>query len=196
MAVNMADISYESTRYLLQAGHRRIAFISTLKTEAPYLPGMQLDSSQIADRLDGMRQAFQEQGLALPRGPRPAQRRRRRIHPAALPAMCSACPNPATAVVASDGLIALSIVEAIQELGLTIPADVSFLMYDDFAWTRLTTPPLTVIAQPVYNMGVAAAEALIRQIEGRKPSPTPPAFTARLIRRGSVGAPRAAKVST
>ena len=49
-------------------------------------------------------------------------------------------PDPATAVVASDGLIALSIVEAIQELGLAIPADVSFLMYDDFAWTRLTTP--------------------------------------------------------
>ena len=45
-------------------------------------------------------------------------------------------PDPATAVVASDGLIALSVVEAIQELGLSIPADVSFLMYDDFAVDR------------------------------------------------------------
>jgi DNA-binding LacI/PurR family transcriptional regulator len=32
-------------------------------------------------------------------------------------------------------------------------------MYNDFAWTRLTTPPLTVIAQPVYNMGLMAAKA-------------------------------------
>ena len=101
--------------------------------------------------------------------------------------MCCECPDPATAVVASDGLIALSIVEAIQELGLAIPADVSFLMYDDFAWTRLTTPPLTVIAQPVYDMGVAAAKALIRQIEGLPPLSPAPKFTATLVRRGSVG---------
>jgi LacI family transcriptional regulator len=99
-------------------------------------------------------------------------------------------PDPATAVVASDGLVALSSVEAIQELGLTIPADVSFLMYDDFAWTRLTTPPLTVIAQPVYNMGVAAAKALIRQIEGLPPLAPAPQFTATLVRRGSVGTRR------
>jgi LacI family transcriptional regulator len=96
-------------------------------------------------------------------------------------------PDPATVLVASDGLIALSVLAAIQELELSIPDDVSFLMYDDFAWTRLTTPPLTVIAQPVYDMGVAAASALIRQIEGRKASDTAPALEARLIRRGSVG---------
>ena len=78
-------------------------------------------------------------------------------------------------------------VETIQELGLNVPGDVSFLMYDDFAWTRLTTPPLTVIAQPVYDMGVAAAEALIRQIEGRAPREARPEFSATLIRRGSGG---------
>ncbi|HEY1158599.1 MAG TPA: substrate-binding domain-containing protein, partial [Arthrobacter sp.] len=83
-------------------------------------------------------------------------------------------------------LIALSVVEAIQELRLSIPADVSFLMYDDFPWTRLTNPPLTVVAQPVYNMGVAAAKALIRQMEGLPPA-APTQFTATLVRRGSVG---------
>lgn len=93
--------------------------------------------------------------------------------------------------MASDGLIGLSVVEAIQGLGLSIPEDVSFLMYDDFAWTRLTTPPLTVIAQPVYDMGVTAASALIRQIEGRRATDTVPTLNARLIRRGSVGLPRA-----
>jgi LacI family transcriptional regulator len=87
-------------------------------------------------------------------------------------------------------LIGLSVVEAIQELGLSIPEDVSFLMYDDFAWTRLTTPPLTVIAQPVYEMGVAAAAALIRQMEDRKAPAVAPVFTAELVRRGSVAAPK------
>ncbi len=195
MAVNMADISYESTRHLLQAGHRRIAFISTLTTESPYRAGMLLDSSQIADRLDGMQQAFQEQGLPFPEdlvrlNAGDAESIRRITRDVLL------MPNPATAVVASDGLIALSVVEAIQELGLAIPADVSFLMYDDFAWTRLTNPPLTVIAQPVYNMGAAAAKALIRQIEGLPPAAPAPKFTATLIRRGSVGTPAPQKNSS
>ena len=101
-------------------------------------------------------------------------------------------PDPATAIIASDGLIGLSVVEAIHELGLSIPEDVSFLMYDDFAWTRLTTPPLTVIAQPVYDMGVAAASALIRQIEGRKAPAAAPTFTAAAdpprLGRGPAGA--------
>jgi LacI family transcriptional regulator len=195
MAVNMADISHESTRHLLQAGHRRIAFISTLRTESPYRPGMLLDSSQIAERLDGMRQAFQEQELPFPEdlvrlNAGDAESIRRITRDVLL------MPNPATAIVASDGLIALSIVEAIQELELAIPADVSFLMYDDFAWTRLTAPPLTVIAQPVYNMGVAAAKALIRQIEGLPPAVPAPKFTATLVRRGSVGTRRVAETNS
>ncbi|WP_324643661.1 LacI family DNA-binding transcriptional regulator [Pseudarthrobacter sp. LT1] len=185
MAVDMARISREATRYLLDAGHRRIAFISTLRTDAPYTPGMTLESSQIADRIEGMREAFLESGLAFPEdlvrlnaGDEDSIR--------SITREVLRGPDRATAVVASDGLIALSVVEAVQELGLSIPADVSFLMYDDFAWTRLTTPPLTVIAQPVYNMGVAAAKALIRQMEGLPPA-APAQFTATLVRRGSVG---------
>jgi LacI family transcriptional regulator len=44
-----------------------------------------------------------------------------------------------------------------------------------------------VVAQPVYEMGAAAAAALIRQIEGRPPLVPAPEFTATLVRRGSVG---------
>jgi LacI family transcriptional regulator len=187
IAADMVGISYDSTLYLLETGHRRIAFISTLKTDAPYGEGLQLDSSQIADRLDGMRRAYVDSGLAFAEdlvrlNAGDAESTKRITREVLL------MPDPATAVVASDGLIALSVVEAIQELGLSVPTDVSFLMYDDYAWTRLTTPPLTVIAQPVYDMGVAAAEALIRQIEGRPPLTPAPEFSATLVRRGSVGA--------
>lgn len=193
VAAEMEGISYESTKYLIDAGHRRIAFVSTLKTDRPYYPGMPLDSSQISDRRDGMARAFREAGLEQPaelvKLNAGAAESIKRITRSLLEG-----DNPATAIIASDGLIGLSVVEAIQGLGLGIPRDVSFLMYDDFAWTRLTTPPLTVIAQPVYEMGVAAATALIRQIEGRKAPAATPALLATLIRRGSVGAPRAAAV--
>lgn len=193
IAVSMADISYESTRYLLESGHHRIAFVSTLKAGSAYRAGMVLDSSQISERLEGMQRAFTDIGLSLPED-------QVRLNAGDADSIRNITrelllmPEPVTAIVASDGLIALSVVEAIQELGLSIPDDVSFLMYDDFSWTRLTSPPLTVIAQPVYEMGVAAASALIRQIEGRKPASDRPEFSARLIRRGSVSTPRSARV--
>lgn len=189
VAVDMENISYKSTSYLIDAGHRRIAFISTLRTDEPYQDGMPLESSQISERRDGFERAFAEADLQPPHdlvrlnagGDESIKKTTRELLQR---------PDPATAIIASDGLIGLSVVEAIQELGLSIPEDISFLMYDDFAWTRLTTPPLTVIAQPVYDMGVAAASALIRQIEGRKAPATAPVFTAELILRGSVSGPR------
>ncbi|MFJ4226120.1 LacI family DNA-binding transcriptional regulator [Paenarthrobacter nicotinovorans] len=190
-AVDMGGISYESTKHLIRAGHQRIAFVSTLTSDHPYTEGMKLGSSQISDRLEGIRRAFEEEGLTFPtdlvRLNAGDGESVKRITRGLLTG-----PDPATAIIASDGLIALGVVEAIQEAGLAIPRDVSFLMYDDFAWTRLTTPPLTVIAQPVYDMGAAAAAALIRQIEGRKTATPSPEFVARLIHRGSVGAPRKA----
>ncbi|MDQ0693161.1 LacI family DNA-binding transcriptional regulator [Arthrobacter sp. W4I7] len=190
IAVDMAGISYEATRYLLHSGHRRIAFISTLKTDSPFSAETQVDSSQISERLDGMRRAFAEQELAFPYDlVRLDAGNAESIRNITRELLLRA--DPATVLVASDGLIALSVLGAIQELELAIPGDVSFLMYDDFAWTRLTTPPLTVIAQPVYDMGVAAATALIRQIDGRKAFETASGLHARLIKRGSVGSPRA-----
>jgi LacI family transcriptional regulator len=189
IAVDMAGISYDATTYLLDSGHRRIAFISTLKDDSPFVEGTHLDSSQISERLEGMRRAFAEKKLPFPYDlVRLNAGDTDSIRDATRELLLLA--DPATVIVASDGLIALSALGAIQDLQLSIPGDVSFLMYDDFAWTRLTTPPLTVIAQPVYDMGVAAATALIRQIDGRKALETAPGLQARLIKRGSVGPPR------
>ncbi|MEV4953042.1 LacI family DNA-binding transcriptional regulator [Paenarthrobacter nitroguajacolicus] len=188
-AVDMGSISYESTKHLIEAGHRRIAFVSTVRTEAPYVAGMELDSSQISDRLDGIHRAFDEAGF-----PHPTDLVRLNAGDAdsimRITQDLLSGPDAATAIIASDGLIALSVVEAIQQSGRSVPQDVSLLMYDDFAWTRLTTPPLTVISQPVYDMGIAAASALIRQIEGRKAAGPGPDLVATLIKRGSVGAPK------
>jgi len=66
------------------------------------------------------------------------------------------------------------VVEAVQELNLSIPADVSFLKYEDFASTRFTPPFLTVIAQPVYDMGSMAA----RPLSGGSKAESPPSVPA------------------
>ena len=195
VAADMTEVARESTEYLIRRGHERIAFISTVDADSPYREGMTVGSSQISERLAGMGRAFQQAGLSLPEdlirlnagNAESIKRLTREVLNG---------PQPATAVVASDGLVGLSVVEAIQEMGKQMPADISFLMYDNFAWTKLTTPPLAVIAQPVYDMGAAAARILIRHIRQPGAATTPPAeFTASLIVRGSIGAPAPATPS-
>ncbi len=139
-AVDMGSISYESTKHLIEAGHRRIAFVSTVRTEAPMLQGWSwtLRRSQTAwteSTVRSMKRA----------SPHPTDLVRLNAGDAdsimRITQDLLSGPDAATAIIASDGLIALSVVEAIQLSGRSVPQDVSLLMYDDFAWTASPLPP-------------------------------------------------------
>ncbi len=52
----------------------------------------------------------------------------------------------------------------------------------------MVTPPLTVVAQPVYEMGREAARRLIAEIRDEEAGPMP-SFTAELITRHSIATP-------
>lgn len=77
----------------------------------------------------------------------------------ALALMQQACPP--TAIFCANDLMALGALEAIKQLGLKVPQDVSVMGYDDQEIARYTHPPLTTMLLPNYAMGVAAVEALI-----------------------------------
>jgi len=57
---------------------------------------------------------------------------------------------------------------AIKEMGLTIPDDIGIVCFDDSDWASILEPPITVIRQPVYQLGSTAAELLIKEIENDK----------------------------
>lgn len=54
----------------------------------------------------------------------------------------------------------------IKQRGLVMPRDLSFISFDDEKWCLLTDPPLTVIAQPVNEIGTEAAQLVIQLIQG------------------------------
>jgi LacI family transcriptional regulator len=54
---------------------------------------------------------------------------------------------------------------ALLQLGVRIPADAALAGFDDFELADLTSPPLTVVRQPVEEMGRAAAEQLFERLE-------------------------------
>ncbi len=63
---------------------------------------------------------------------------------------------------------------------------ISFL---DADWTTVTTPPITVVDQPVYEMGKKAAERLISRLNGKDMPVERTAVKTSLIKRGSVASP-------
>ena len=73
-------------------------------------------------------------------------------------------PDRPTAVFASDSVIALGVLRAISDAGLTVPTDVAVVAGDEPAWSRVTTPPLSTVTQPVAALGRAALELVTRRL--------------------------------
>jgi LacI family transcriptional regulator len=70
-------------------------------------------------------------------------------------------------------------------LGLRVPADVSVVGFDDVLGAELYDPPLTVIAQPVYDIGHRAIELLTRRVAAPGAPNEEVMFATHLLIRGS-----------
>lgn len=77
-----------------------------------------------------------------------------------------------TAIIASNDIAALGVQDAASELGLSIPEDVSLLGCDDIQLAGLRRINLSTLRLPKREMGVAAADLLMRRIHSKR-SPTP-----------------------
>ena len=72
--------------------------------------------------------------------------------------------NPPTAVIVLNNLMTLGALQSIQEHHRSVPDDIALLGFDDMPWAVCLQPPLTVIAQPTYALGEAAAQLLVDRI--------------------------------
>ncbi|MCA0436761.1 MAG: LacI family transcriptional regulator [Austwickia sp.] len=97
-------------------------------------------------------------------------------------------PDPPTALVCGNDRMALGAYLAAGHLGRRIPDDVSVVGYDDTdPGIELLTPPLSTIRLPLYDMGRAAAAALLAGTAADLPAAT--ALPCPPVPRGSVGPP-------
>ncbi|CAM5371573.1 putative HTH-type transcriptional repressor CytR [Streptomyces afghaniensis 772] [Streptomyces afghaniensis] len=72
--------------------------------------------------------------------------------------------NPPTAILAGNDLVFLETLAFLQEKKLRIPEDVSLIVFDNFPFAHLSNPPMTMIAQPAFEMGKRATEILLKQV--------------------------------
>lgn len=74
----------------------------------------------------------------------------------------------ASAIFASNDLMAIGAIQALQECGLRVPEDVSVIGFDGIEVGKYLSPPLTTIQQPIYELGQQVAYTLLEQIEHGK----------------------------
>ena len=72
--------------------------------------------------------------------------------------------RPELIIVASDDL-ALGVMKGLKDLGLNIPSDIQIMGYDDIAYAKHFSPPITTIRQDRKLLGVTAAKRLLELIE-------------------------------
>jgi LacI family transcriptional regulator len=83
-------------------------------------------------------------------------------------------------------VVALELFKALRALGIAIPRDLSLIAFHDADWTSVTTPSITVIAQPCYELGSESAAALVRRARGDTTAGQRIILQTRLIERESV----------
>ena len=100
-------------------------------------------------------------------------------------------PEPPTAILSATSMLNLQVLAAIKRRGLRVPDDVSVVGYDDSPWDPLLDPPLTTVATPARELGIAAVEQLIGMVDGSAALGRDELrLQPRLVIRKSTGAPR------
>lgn len=153
--------AYTMVSHLLQAGHRRIAFI-----------GGPEDNFDARERLRGYRDALAADAAAGAPwelggdfGEASGYEAGRRL---------LAAPQRPDAVFAANDMMALGCLYAFNESGVQVPADIALAGFDDIPLARFVHPPLTTMRVSIAELGGHAMTRLLDGIEAQEPMPTAP----------------------
>ncbi len=145
----------DGARYLLQRGHKKIALIAG----SGYSVGDK--------RLKGYKRALKEYAIAFDETLVEAGGY---TIESGYQAMKTLLGRHVTldAVFALSDEMAVGAMRAAFEAGLAIPGDISLLGFDGITLSAYTTPKLTTVSQPIFEIGQKAAALLITMLQGKE----------------------------
>lgn len=144
---------YLSTRYLINRGHKRIAFVANYE-----------DNPLLTDRFNGYRAAMEESGLDCYPDYFFSFSPSYEDGVAAGKAIADSSHN-ITGLVTTADICAIGIMEGARLSGLRIPTDLSVIGYDNLAVSTYTTPKLTTISQNVIRKAETAMALLLEKLQ-------------------------------
>jgi DNA-binding LacI/PurR family transcriptional regulator len=164
----------QAVDHLVEFGHTRIAHVAGA-------PGYIHSVSRRAAWLRALRRAGLAPGPVVAgdfTGPGGARATRRLLSQ----------PDPPTAIVYGNDLMAIAGIGVALEAGLEVPRELSVVGFDDVPLAAYVTPPLTTVRQDALAWGQAAARTLLAVVE-RQPIPAIQLDLPRLIVRASTAPP-------
>lgn len=147
--------SYDAVKMLIDKGHRKIGMLSGL-----------LNLSPAQERLAGYRKALddhdipQDENLILigeSSFDSGYEMTRKLIEGSDI-----------TALFIASNAISMGSIGYIQDKGIKVPEELAMIGFDNYNWAGVSNPPLSVINQSDYELGVKAAEVLLKKLQ--KPS--------------------------
>jgi len=103
-------------------------------------------------------------------------------------ALLGRLPRP-TAVFVRTDVLAVGAMQAIREMGLCIPTDISVVAHDDVPFAQFTDPPLTTVRVDYEELGKSAVEMLLAMLERREPVERLRTVHTSLIQRATAAPP-------
>jgi DNA-binding LacI/PurR family transcriptional regulator len=168
IVLNHARAARLAMEHLAQLGHRKIAFIkgqefssdTEIRWEAERAAAKELGleiNERLVGQLDG-ESPSPEVGYGVTR-------------------KMLAAGEAFTALFAFNDISAIGAIRALREAGRRVPEDVSVVGFDDIQSAAFQNPGLTTVRQPLREMGVIAAETLLRRINASAKTPYPKTIT-------------------
>lgn len=143
-----------AVRHLHALGHQQIAFIAS-----------QEDHADTQQRMRGFREELDQLGLSF--------NEQLVVHgdlqeASGFRAMNQLIQSKASfsAVIAANDQMAYGAMVAMYRSGIRVPDDVSLVGFDDLPHSAFCIPPLTTVRQPIHELGMQAAQAMMMMLKG------------------------------
>lgn len=149
----------EAVKYLAGLGHRRIAYISnrlrlefTVNRENGFVTGMKeyVPHSGIMQIAYGVTTDYDEN------------------LPAIRELLAGSGDKRPTAVICYSDYIACNVLQAVYQMGIKVPEELSVIGFADLDVAKYAAVPLTTVAQPFEQMGRETANMLIETIKNKR----------------------------
>lgn len=181
------DGSQQIARYLIQLGHKKIAYL-----------GNSMSGRTTLDRLTGYENTLKEAGINI----RPEyifqQNGGRALNGFASVEYFLSLPEPPTAIMCFNDLMAMGVLKGIQDGGVTIPEQISITGFDNISLSAYTSPSLTTLDQPKRSIGREAMQLLLDLLRTPQNNesfePKKKILKGNLLVRQSTGGPRSGDI--
>ncbi len=143
---------YIAGKHLIDKGRKNLCFLGGAE-----------DSFSVKERYEGFLDAVKSSGLILSEGMVRFGDYRQKSGYSIMKELLEGSSRP-DSIFASNDLLAIGALEAIQEKGLKVPDDIAVIGFDNIATAAFQGVELTTVEHPKYRMGELAAEMLLSRI--------------------------------